>query len=61
MSGQEFSTMSADELREYAELVQAEYDADEISGTMGRQVVRDAWARVGKAEQAETAARVYHE
>jgi hypothetical protein len=52
----EFSTMTTAQLREYAETVQAEYDADEINGVMGRQIVRDAWARVEQAEQAEEAA-----
>jgi hypothetical protein len=46
----DFATMTVEELREYAETVQAEYDADEIGGVMGRQIVRDAWARVEQAE-----------
>lgn len=48
--GTGFEAMSADELREYAETVQAEYDADELSGPSGRQIVRDAWQRVAKAQ-----------
>ena len=48
----DFSQMTAAELREYAETVQAEYDADEISGPSGRQIVRDAWERVEEAERA---------
>ena len=50
---QDFATMTTAELREYAETVQAEYDADELTGPMGRQIVRDAWARVEAAEAAE--------
>jgi hypothetical protein len=49
----DFSTMTTAQLREYAETVQAEYDADELTGVMGRQIVRDAWARVEQAEEAE--------
>lgn len=49
---QDFATMTTAELREYAETVQAEYDADELTGAMGRQIVRDAWARVEAAEAA---------
>ena len=52
----DFSQMSAEELREYAETVQAEYDADELSGPSGRQIVRDAWQRVAEAERAEAEA-----
>lgn len=53
----QFEQMTVAELREYAETVQAEYDADEISGANGRQIVRDAWARVEEAERnAATAA-----
>lgn len=47
--GTGFETMSADELREYAETVQAEYDADIITGAMGRTVVRHAWQRVAES------------
>jgi hypothetical protein len=47
---QDFATMTVEALREYAETVQAEYDADELSGAMGRQIVRDAWARLEEAE-----------
>ena len=43
--------MTVAELRAYAEQVQAEYDADEISGPSGRQIVRDAWERVEEAER----------
>ena len=43
-----FETMSAEELREYAETVQSEYDADIITGAMGRTVVRHAWERVAE-------------
>jgi len=50
---QDFATMTTAELREYAETVQAEYDADELTGPMGRQIVRDAWARVEAAEAAK--------
>ena len=46
----QFSEMTATELREYAEMVQAEYDAGELEGPSGRQIVRDAWARVEEAE-----------
>ena len=46
----DFATMTVEELREYAETVQAEYDADELSSAMDRQIVRDAWARVEQAE-----------
>lgn len=49
----QFEQMTVAELREYAETVQAEFDADEISGANGRQIVRDAWARVEEAIQAE--------
>lgn len=49
-ANKDFATMSIEELREYAEVVQAEYDADEISGAMGRAVVRGAWARLEEAE-----------
>lgn len=52
----DFSQMTAAELREYAETVQAEYDADELSGPSGRQIVRDAWERVAEAERAEAEA-----
>jgi hypothetical protein len=52
----DFSTMTTAQLREYAETVQAEYDADEINGVMGRQIVRDAWARVEQAEEAQLTA-----
>lgn len=52
----DFSQMTAAELREYAETVQAEYDADELSGPSGRQIVRDAWQRVAEAERAEAEA-----
>lgn len=52
----DFSTMTTAQLREYAETVQAEYDADELTGVMGRQIVRDAWARVEQAEEAELTA-----
>lgn len=45
-----FEQMSVEELREYAETVQAEYDADELSGPSGRQIVRDAWDRLTIAE-----------
>lgn len=48
--GTGFEAMSADELREYAETVQAEYDADIITGAMGRAVVRHAWERAAKAQ-----------
>jgi hypothetical protein len=54
VASQDFATMSIEELREYAETVQAEFDADEISGVMGRQIVRDAWARVEQAEAKTT-------
>jgi hypothetical protein len=54
VASQDFATMTVEELREYAETVQAEYDADEINGVMGRQVVRDAWARVEQAEAKTT-------
>ena len=47
---QDFATMTVEALREYAETVQAEYNADELSGAMGRQIVRDAWARLEEAE-----------
>jgi FMN phosphatase YigB (HAD superfamily) len=46
----QFSEMTLVELREYAEMVQAEYDAGELEGPSGRQIVRDAWARVEEAE-----------
>jgi hypothetical protein len=46
----QFSEMTVTELRAYAEMVQAEYDAGEIEGPSGRQIVRDAWARVEEAE-----------
>lgn len=46
----QFSEMTTQELREYAEMVQAEYDAGELEGPSGRQIVRDAWARVEEAE-----------
>ncbi len=46
----QFSEMTVTELREYAEMVQAEYDAGELEGPSGRQIVRDAWARVTEAE-----------
>lgn len=49
----QFSEMTVAELRAYAEMVQAEYEADEISGPSGRQIVRDAWERVREAELAE--------
>lgn len=49
----QFSEMTVAELRAYAEMVQAEYEADEISGVSGRQIVRDAWARVREAERIE--------
>lgn len=52
----DFSQMTAAELRTYAETVQAEYDADELSGPSGRQIVRDAWQRVAEAERAESMA-----
>ena len=52
----DFSQMTATELRTYAETVQAEYDADELSGPSGRQIVRDAWQRVAEAERAEAEA-----
>lgn len=52
----DFSTMTTAQLRKYAETVQAEYDADELTGVMGRQIVRDAWARVEQAEEAELTA-----
>lgn len=54
----QFEQMTVAELREYAETVQAEFDADEISGPSGRQIVRDAWERVEQAEQAERNAAV---
>ena len=49
-TGTGFETMTIAELREYAETVQAEYDADELSGAMGRAVVRGAWERLASAE-----------
>ena len=49
----QFSEMTVEELRAYAEMVQAEYEADEISGPSGRQIVRDAWERVREAERIE--------
>lgn len=53
MMSKDFSEMTVEELRAYAEMVQAEYEADEISGPSGRQIVRDAWARVEEAERIE--------
>jgi hypothetical protein len=47
----QFSEMTTQELREYAEMVQAEYDAGELEGPSGRQIVRDAWTRVEEAEE----------